>query len=439
MPGQDRLDGLAGVQLGEDRGQVVVDLEGQAQLVAAVVGAVAPGRVLLQLGVSSATRASRASSTAALERRRTPRASPSRGGFEPDDHLGAASLDAPSSRSWSTSVRLLRMEGVEAEDRAAHQGEHHPDDQAQPGDQLDADGPLGHGDDLLVVRVRTASRVRVRHRARADYTTPAPALKGDFARVFLKSRTAAGAGARLGGDQRRAPASRDEQRPASGHGRRPSVASRRTPAWNRRSASGRPSRPSRKAIRLAMLPCRHDQAAARIPLSAATLARALAKIRMPTGQSGRPAAGVGAGVAVEVGVRRAVGRGRTRPPGSRRRRPGARTAARRSRRRAGSRRPTASSTSAASSDRRGVGASAPGRCPQRRRGSRPAVEHLLAQGHHAQAPEEEEPEVHQVPVRDVADLVAEDRRDLVRVQVLDQGVGQQDVAEPGQRPRSRRR
>ena len=37
-------------------------------------------------------------------------------------------------------------------------------------------------------------------------------------------------------------------------------------------------------------------------------------------------------------------------------------------------------------------------------------------------------------MRDVADLVAEDRRDLQRVQVLDQGVGQQDVAEPGQGP-----
>ena len=47
-------------------------------------------------------------------------------------------------------------------------------------------------------------------------------------------------------------------------------------------------------------------------------------------------------------------------------------------------------------------------------------------------PGEEQAEIEQVPVRDVAELVAEDRRDLVIVQVIDQGIGQQDVAEPGQ-------
>ena len=61
-----------------------------------------------------------------------------------------------------------------------------------------------------------------------------------------------------------------------------------------------------------------------------------------------------------------------------------------------------------------------------------AGDQVAGQGQHAHAPHEEEAEERQVPVPDVPDLVAEDRRDLVLVEPLDQGVGQQDVAEPRQ-------
>ena len=54
---------------------------------------------------------------------------------------------------------------------------------------------------------------------------------------------------------------------------------------------------------------------------------------------------------------------------------------------------------------------------------------------HAQAAREEEPEVEQVPVRDVADLVAEDRRHLDGRHRLDQGIRQQHVAKSRQDPR----
>ena len=102
------------------------------------------------------------------------------------------SFDAPSSRSWSTSVRLLDVERVQAEDRAAHQGEHHPDDQAQSDDQLDADGPLGHGTTSLSSGGLDSTS---RESGSASMTRPdlyhnsARALKRDSARVFLKSRT----------------------------------------------------------------------------------------------------------------------------------------------------------------------------------------------------------------------------------------------------------
>ena len=49
--------------------------------------------------------------------------------------------------------------------------------------------------------------------------------------------------------------------------------------------------------------------------------------------------------------------------------------------------------------------------------------------------DEEEQEVGEVAVGDVADLVPEDRGDLGRRQAVDQGVGEEDVAEPGQDPR----
>ena len=52
----------------------------------------------------------------------------------------------------------------------------------------------------------------------------------------------------------------------------------------------------------------------------------------------------------------------------------------------------------------------------------------------SQAAQEEEAEEGEMPVGDVAHLVAEDRRDLDGRQRLDQGVGEQDVAEPGQDP-----
>src|SRR5260370_171957 len=41
--------------------------------------------------------------------------------------------------------KLEEKQSLQSADRATHQGEHHPDDQAETGDQFDADGPLGHG------------------------------------------------------------------------------------------------------------------------------------------------------------------------------------------------------------------------------------------------------------------------------------------------------
>jgi hypothetical protein len=55
-----------------------------------------------------------------------------------------------------------------------------------------------------------------------------------------------------------------------------------------------------------------------------------------------------------------------------------------------------------------------------------------------EAPGEEEPEVQQMAVGDVADLVPEDRRDFDGRHRLDQRIGQQHVAKPGEDPRDAR-
>ena len=83
-----------------------------------------------------------------------------------------------------------------------------------------------------------------------------------------------------------------------------------------------------------------------------------------------------------------------------------------------------------------VGSVLPGE--QARAGPEVGRDRLGHQGHDGQAPQEEEAEIREVPVGDVADLVAEDRLHLALVQQLDQSVGQQDVAEPGQSPRDAR-
>src|SRR5262249_59836728 len=58
--------------------------------------------------------------------------------------------------------------------------------------------------------------------------------------------------------------------------------SRRTSRWNRRSCWVLRS-PSRKEIRLAILPCRQDRPVRSKPLARATVAKASEKMRIPTG------------------------------------------------------------------------------------------------------------------------------------------------------------
>ena len=57
---------------------------------------------------------------------------------------------------------------------------------------------------------------------------------------------------------------------------------------------------------------------------------------------------------------------------------------------------------------------------------------LGRQRHHPQASQKEKTEERQMAVRHVADLMAEDGGDLGRAQGLDQGVGQKNIAKPGQ-------
>ena len=182
-----------------------------------------------------------------------------------------------------------------------------------------------------------------------------------------------------------------------------------------------------------MLPCLQDRAATSIPFCWATLARACEKIWMPTGQSdgGMSRGGLGPAALLEIemraGNRRAAGdhlaaediRLPLEPP-----REVAEDQPEEGAEQARSDRPSTISPTSASSPETGP------------RGARDpdseAENDLRRQRQDSQAAQEEEAEEGQMPVCHVADLVAEDRRDLDRAQRVDQGVGQEDVAEPRQ-------
>ena len=131
------------------------------------------------------------------------------------------------------------------------------------------------------------------------------------------------------------------------------------------------------------------------------------------GSAGRT--GAGEQVAVQVEVRRTIRPDRRRRPCCRRRRPVARTGGRDGRRRA-------RSTGPGGSTRRTPGSHRSATVGGTRRASQGSVrDPRLARGdavgqerEHAQAPHEEEAEVEEMTVGNMADLVAEDRRDLER-------------------------
>jgi hypothetical protein len=158
------LDRLRRVQLGQHRRQVGIDLEGQARLVGPGVGAIAPDRVLLQLVEVRRQRIAGDPDLAA--QLAPPLVRVGADGLQLHDQLQQA-LRRPQLPELIRQRQVAVVEGAQAEDRSPHQRKHHPDDEAQPRDQLDADGPLRHGDDLLVAGGPTPSWKSVRCSGRA--------------------------------------------------------------------------------------------------------------------------------------------------------------------------------------------------------------------------------------------------------------------------------
>ena len=146
-PWENRFGGFVGVKFLEDLGQVVIHLERERQLVEADVGPVAARGVFLEFFVilrkCFASVANLRLQGLPFSRRVL------EGRFELHDHLEQVDR-RPELAEFVDKRQVARVEGVKAEHRPAHEGEHHAHDQAQSRDQFDANGPLWHGVDLLV-------------------------------------------------------------------------------------------------------------------------------------------------------------------------------------------------------------------------------------------------------------------------------------------------
>ena len=135
------------IQLAQDGRQVVVDQERQAQLVRAAVDAASLIRVLLQLIKVRAEGLLRDVDLLLQFGDLLRRAGTRRTQRSSRPHQVRR---CPNFAHLIEERQIAQMEGVQAEDRRAHQDEHHSDDDAQADEQLEANWPSEH-DDLHVV------------------------------------------------------------------------------------------------------------------------------------------------------------------------------------------------------------------------------------------------------------------------------------------------